>query len=294
MLMQGKEAILVYLLLGITALTVTCQNIFKQKFNNKCEGGAYLFSGMIALFAMIFFLAVNRDTYYSVSLLFPSFAFALSYAAATVFSVLAIRQGSLALTSLIISCSLLIPSFYGIIFLDEPVSVLLIVGTALLVVSLILTNYQKDDTAKKPTLKWAIYVILAFIGNGMCSTVQKAKPLYYGEAGNNLFMAVALGMVALIMLVLALVSREERPAMGTVLKRGWLLALLCGAANGLSNFLVIYLNPLVPASVMFPIISAGSVVLVFLYSVFINHEKFSARQNIGFLLGIISIVLLNL
>ena len=283
-----------YLLLGVTALTVTCQDIFKQKFNKRCKSGTFFFTGMISFFAMIFFLAVNGDWYYSAELLVPSFAFALSYVAATVFSVLAIYHGSLAKTSLIISCSLLIPSFYGMICLGEPVSATLILGTVLLVVSLIMTNYQKDDTDKKATLKWAVFVILSFIGNGMCSTVQKAKPIYYGEQGNNLFMVVALAMVTVIMLVSSLVSKGERDSIRPTISKGWLLALLCGVANGLTNYLVIYLNPRLPASVMFPVISAGSVVLVFIYSVLFNKEKFNIRQIIGFFVGIVSIVLLNI
>ena len=249
---------------------------------------------MISLFAMIFFLAVNGDWHYSSELLIPSFAFAVSYATATVFSVLAIYHGSLAKTSLIISCSLLIPSFYGMICLGEPVSATLILGTVLLVVSLIMTNYQKDDTDKKATLKWAVFVILSFVGNGMCSTVQKAKPIYYGEQGNNLFMVVALAMVTVIMLVSSLVSKGERDSIRPTISKGGLLALLCGVANGLTNYLAIYLNSRVPASVMFPVISAGSVILVFIYSVLFNKEKFNIRQSIGFLVGIVSIVLLNI
>ena len=249
---------------------------------------------MISFSAMIFVLAVNRDTYYSAELLLPSFAFAASYAAATVFSVLAIRYGSLAKTALITSCSLLVPSFYGILWLNEPVSLFLIFGMILLVASLVLTNYRKDSEEKRLSWKWVICVFLAFLGNGLCSTVQKAKPLYYGEEGNGLFMTVAFAMVTVIMLVMAFCSRQERSTLGHTFKNGWLLALLCGTANGLTNLLVLYLNARVPASVMFPIISAGSVVLVFLYSVFVNRERFSAKQYVGFILGIISIVLLNL
>jgi len=286
---------LTYFLLGICAFTVSVQNILKQKFNKRCDGGTYLFSAMVSLFAMIVFLVTGKEWFYSAKLLLPSAGFAISYAVATGAAMLAIYYGSLAKTSLIISCSLLLPSFYGILFLDESVSITLIIGIILLVVSLVMVNYEKDASDKKVSIKWIIFVTLAFIGNGMCSIVQKAKTQYFGKDGDNLFMIVALAMVVVILVVMALLSKSERPIMGKVVRCGWWLALLCGVANGLTNFFVIYLNNRnFPASVMFPVISGGSVVIVFLYSLIFNKEKFSVRQIIGFAVGVASIVLLNL
>ena len=69
---------------------MTGQNVVKQKYNNKCTKGTYLFSGMIAFWALVFFLVCNRDWNYSLKLLLPSFAFAVVYAMATVFAVLII------------------------------------------------------------------------------------------------------------------------------------------------------------------------------------------------------------
>ena len=225
-------------------------------------------------------------------------------ASATFFAVLAIRHGSLAKSCLIISFSLLVPSFYGLLFLHEKITTELILGTLLLIVSLILINYEKEEitedgenekkASKKASLQWYIFVALAFLGNGMCSTVQKAKQENYGTAGDNLFMIVALAIVAVLMFVLAFCTREERTTIRETIHHGFLWAILCGLANGLTNYLVILLNLRLPASTLFPVISSGSLVLSFLYSIFVVREKFSTRQYIGFLIGVVSIVLLNL
>ena len=92
-----------YVVLALTALTSTVQSIFKQRFNEKCKGRAYFFSAISAFCAMIFFIAVNRDPYYSAELILPSAAFAVTYAMALVFGVLAILYGPLAKTSIISS-----------------------------------------------------------------------------------------------------------------------------------------------------------------------------------------------
>ena len=283
-----------YLLLFATAGTVAVQNVLKQKFNAKCRGGVFLFSGLVSLFAMALFIAVNREWYYEAKLLIPSAGFAISYAAATVFAVLAIKYGSLALSSLIISCSLLIPAFYGMIALDEPVRITMVIGLCLLIAALILTNYRKEKSRGGNVLKWAVCVTIAAVGNGMCSVVQKAKQVYYGDAGNNTFMIVALGMVTVIMIVIALLYKDEREIAGQVLRRGTVFALACGLANGITNMLVIYLNPILSASIIFPVISGGSLVLVFIYSLLVEKERFSKAQYAGFAIGVASIVLLNL
>ena len=288
-----------YGLLALTALALACQDIFKKQFNKKNNRGTFLFAAMIGLCATLFFVGVNifvdKDWFYRPLLLLPSGGFAISYAAATLFSVLAIRNGSLAKTSLVVVCSLLPASAYGIIWGGDKITPALIIGTILLLAALILVNYEKKDSDQPITLKWVIYVTLAFLGNAMCNLAQRIKQDLLGNDGNNMFMIVALAMVTVIMFVFAIISKDERPYLGDIAKKGWLYALICGGANGLVNFLVILLNKMeLPASVMFPVISGGSMVLIFLYSVFVVREKFKLRQIIGFFLGVVSIVLLNL
>ena len=69
---------------------------------------------------------------------------------------------------------------------------------------------------------------------------------------------------------------------------------LCGAANGFVNLLVMVASAQMNKSVLFPLISAGGIVLTWLISAIIYREKLSVRQNIGMLLGVLSIVLFNL
>ncbi len=291
-----------YFILGVTALTATVQNIFKQKFNEKCRvSSAYFFSAMTAAVAMLFFIVINlfynKDWYYNAGLLLPSAAFGISYATASVFSVLAIFCGPLAKTSLLISCSLLIPSFYGIIVQGTPITPTLVIGTLLLVVTLFLVNSEKKDAPeeKKITLKWIIFALLAFIGNGMCSTVQTAKQDFYGNDGNNVFMIVALAIVVTLLTVAAFCFKNERPYVKVSAQKGWFLAFLCGAANGLTNFFVMLLNAnKFPASVLFPVVSGGGLLMIFLWSVLIKKEKFTVPQYVGYALGVVSLVLLNI
>ena len=285
-----------YFLLFLTALFIIFQKVCQDRYNARRDSGVFLFSGMISFFAMCFFMAVNRNWVWSSELIVPAVAFGLSYAAATVFVVLAIKCGSLAKTTLITSYSLMVPALAGLIVLREPLGVPMLVGMVLLVLSLWLTNYRKksaDAPKEKITLKWIVFVLLAFVGNGMCSTVQKLTPHFLGsDINQNLYMIAALGLSSVVLITASFCTGETN--LKATLKIGAPLALLDGLFNGAVNYLAIYLNQFIPASVMFPVLSAGEIILIVPYSLLVRREKFTAAQWVGFGVGVVSVVLLNL
>ncbi len=295
---------MIYLLLALTVFFSSYQSILKKEFNNRCTSGIYCFNGIVCLSAMVVFIMINRNFDFTLPLVLYALGFSVAYALSSIFSVLAIRYGSLAKTSLVIAYSLLIPTLYGIIFLKEPINTVKILGFALLIVSLFLTNYEKaekkspelsvpEKKVKNQTLLWVFCLVFAFIGNGMCSTIQKMAQGTLQTEQENLFMVVALGVNTIFMFLLSAVT-EKIPVIKTAVKKTWIFAVLCGLMNGATNFLVLFLNPRLPASVLFPVISAGGIVFTFIYAILVYHEKFKKLQLIGFLLGVGSIVLLNL
>lgn len=285
---------MVYLTIFEVAVALMLQNVLKQIFGDRLKHGTILFSTIISAFALLFFLAVNREWNLDVRIVPYAIGFGISYLFATVFAVLAIGSGSLAKTSLILSYSLLIPGFYGILFLGEAVTRFLIIGLCLLALSMFLINYKKDRTSQKVSWRWILYVLLAFWGNGLCSVVQKAEQTNLGTDGQNLFMILALAFCTLSLFVSSFFFKDERENRALVIRKGWWLAGLCGILNGLVNYLILYLNPRVPSSVLFPLVSGGSMILILLWAFFFKKERFSVRQSVGFAIGIASIVILNI
>ena len=281
------------LLLLLVVVFVSAQQVTKKGFSGRVSGGTMTFSAASCVAALVVFLITSGGKLvFSTEYLGYSALFAVSYGAAVVFGVLAIQTGPLSLTSLLTSFSLLIPTFYGIFVLHEPVSVTLYVGLALLLVALVLINLEKKGEKKQITLRWVVYVLLGFVGNGACSTVQKVQQLAQNGAYKSEFMIAALIMAILAMSVCALLM--ERGAIRESLKKGVAFYIPCGLANGIVNFLVIVLAARMDASVMFPVISGGGIVLAFLISILFYKEKLSRWQILGSVLGLVSVVLLNL
>jgi multidrug transporter EmrE-like cation transporter len=134
-------------------------------------------------------------------------------------------------------------------------------------------------------------VLFAFIGNGACSTVQKLQQIASGGRYKNEMMILALLIVITVMVLLA--GCTERKQALDHLKIGARYFILCGAANGAVNLLVMILSGRMPVSLMFPIISAGGIVATFIISTVFYKEKLSRPQLVGFILGTVSVVLLN-
>ena len=250
----------------------------------------YFFNAIISAAALLFFAVTATKLDFDISFIPYSIGFAVSYAIATVFLVLAIAYGSLSLTSLFFSYSLMIPTLYGLVFLKDDISVVFILGLALLVVSLFLVN--KNDKKAKFSFKWIICVILAFLGNGMCTVVQNMQQVAFDGAYKNEFMIVALAIVALVMSIMSLI--KERKAMKVYAKAGWHWALICGLLNGMVNLFVMILSRSMPVSVMFPLISAGGLVVTYLVSRFVYKESLTKLQFVGFILGLAAVVFLNI
>ncbi len=279
----------------LTAVIMGCalQQICKKECDKKSPNGVFSFSAATALFALLVFIPTKQGLL-SIPpvLLIYSILFSFFYTLSTVTSYLALHTGSLSLTSLITSYSLIIPSFYGIMVLGEKISLTLFFGIGLLLVSLFLINCEGKKAERQISFTWIIYVSLAFFGNGACSTVQRVQQLDYNGFYKNEFMFISLIITALSLFIFAIFS--EKNNLGTNLKKGFIWYALCGLANGLVNLFVILLALRMPASVSFPIISAGGIITSAAMSIFIYKEKLSLTQVIGLILGTLAIVVLSI
>jgi len=148
--------------------------LFQSVSRKNCKSGAFSFSFVCSLTSAMFFVFTAAFKFsFNISLLPYVIAFAMSFGMATVGIFFAIKAGSLSLTSLANSYSLIIPCIYGLLFLKEMSSVFMYVGLVFLFLSFSLINVKKGDN--KITALWVIYASMVFLGNGFCSTIQKMQ-----------------------------------------------------------------------------------------------------------------------
>ena len=273
----------------IVVVTLTLQNVFKKSYSQRRKD-IFVFNTVYGIAAALLFLVFSKGEFNFCAEIIPYvLGFSVCFITCTFTSLMAVKTGSLALSSLIISYSLTIPTLYGILFLNNPTSLLFYTGIILLLVSLFLVNYEKGE--KKITKRWLVYVAFSFVSNGLCSTIQNTQQIKFNGAYKSEFMLTVYILVAVVMGIAAMFT--EKQEVKTALNKYTVLALACGIANGLTSLFVMMLSTRMPTSVMFPIISAGSILATALISNSVYKERFSKQQLIGILLGTASIVCLS-
>ncbi len=278
-----------YLLLLVVVICISVQNIFRKQYNVKTQTpGAFFFSFVSTFFALLFFLICSKfKPRFCMAVVPYAMGFAVSYGLALAGSFLAIKSGPLSITMLITSFSLVIPAFHGVFAYDDALGFAGITGLILLLISLLLINKKGDNAGMN--IKWLICVIFAFCGNGFCSVFQKMQQYAFDGAYKNEFMIISLVFCAIFMTIAMVCAKEKLD-----FKNALALGAGCGVANGIVNMLVMVLVGSVPSIILYPSMSAGGIVIGFLVAVFVYKERLTRRQIVGYIMGTISVVLLNL
>lgn len=280
-----------YLILLVLPFISILQSISQKQYNLKSkQPNAVLFSAITSLIALLFFLITSGfQLSFTVKLVPYALVFGVCYASAWVGTVEAVRHGTITLSNMIISCSLIVPTTYGIIR-GETVTAVTVIGMALLFGAIALVNL-KFDQKNAFSMKWFVWVMIAFLGNGFCSATQNMHKFHLGDSYSHEFMIIALSAASILLFAYVfLTAKDIRTEMRVCLP----YTLLNGTANACLNLLTLILIGNIPNVVLYPTFSALSMIVSFLLGFFAYKERFTRVQYIGYAMGIASIVLLNL
>lgn len=282
---------LYYLLLLCLPVANCCQSIAQKQYNLKNEKpNVILFSAVTSLMALCFFLITSGLRLDFTPALIPyALAFGVAYSAGWVTTVLAVRYGLMSLSTLIVSCSLIFPTLYGVMT-GEAVTAMKVTGMAMLLASIVLVNL-KFDKGSRFSIKWFLCVMTAFFCNGACAISQNMAKRALGDGCSHEFMIIALSAACVLLFGFALTtSRSVREDF-----RGCIgYSAANGAANAVINFLMLVLIGNIPNTVLYPTSSALNMIAAFLLGCIVYKERFSRLQYVGYALGVASIVLLNI
>ena len=200
--------------------------------------------------------------------------------------------GSLAIYSMFMMLGgMIVPFFYGIIFLNEEISVGKAIGTVLLTIFIVLQALcqKSSDEEAKGGNKYLFFIlcIIIFFINGMTGVIAKAHSISVGAVDEASFTATYCAMTAVFSLAILLLSclksgREKARVVKSALKiKPIAIMVLLGAAAYGGNFLQLLAADKVPASVQFPLVSGGVIVLSALVSLLFFKEKISKKEWIS-------------
>ena len=243
--------IAVYVLIILASVTQSATT----KLFNKNSSHASVFNAIKSCTALILFALIAT---FGFTFHLPTVLFGVLYGVSLCISMYAgyqaLCRGPMALTSMLVSFSVIVPLIWGITLGNETLKSLQYPALILLFLAIILTNADKikpKKTTQTNYCLWLLFVGITFACNGICSILQKQHQTLYPEAYSREFMLFAMLLCSVVFLIS--VFRTISPKELNEIK-GKRYGVLSGLANGIANFLTLVLAGMENASVLFPII----------------------------------------
>lgn len=301
-----------YLCIALSACAGLAEGFFIKQYNKKHEKGGFIFTAVVSLFSMLFFLFSDIITdktglTFFAEMLPYSLIAGVIYCLGSAFAFFALKYGSYALTMLILSYSLVFTTAYGLIFLREQATLFTYAGFVLIALSLFFVRGQKsaeggtEESAEcgannvgsngKNMFLWLVFVLISLACGGFFGIIQRMQQIRFENAVTNEFMVIALSLSAVLSFCIGLYIDKKNCKQ--ILKHGIPYAGAAGVSNGATNMLNMFVYTLMPISITAPTQAGVKIIVSFLLSLVFFKEKFLKRQILGVLLGATAIIFLN-
>ena len=265
------------------------------KLYGKNGSSPAVFNALKSTSALILFLAMAL---FGFRFHLPTMLFGFSYGACLCLSMHAgynaLCLGPMALTSMLASFSIVIPLFFGVTVWNETLGGFKITALVLLVFAILMINidkFKKDAKTDGGYAIWLVFVALTFLSNGFCSVIQKQHQNLYPESYSREFMLFAVLLSSVVFTTAALIKAKPKEILAS---RGKRYGVISGIANGLLGFFTLVLSSLEDTTVLFPIISAGTILASLFCGRLIFKEKLKAHHYLALAAGILAVIFLKI
>ena len=224
-------------------------------------------------------------------------AFGLCIAISSIGSSEALLNGPMSLTSVIVSCNVVMPILFGCLIHGESLSLFHLGGIILLLITFLLSGAGSKGAKKEISGKWYLFLAMGFLGNGFGAIVISARSKLPYENIDMSFLAFSFLLAVVILSVFALFCKIREKDARLSVKPSWLLvATVLPSAISIFgvNILLFYLVTVYPTAVLYPIYNASTSVIVCVSSCLFFREPMNKQKLLTLTLGIGAVVLLNL
>lgn len=240
-------------------------------------------------FVMFLLIGLSGDIHFHIGTIICGMLYGGLLCVSTYCGYMALSLGAMSLTSMIVSFSVAVPVIFGITVLGESINRFKIAGLVCLAVSSILVNIKKKSMPVKDIKKWFLYILATFLCNGFNSVVQKLYQIKYNPGYNFEFMLYATLVCCVIFSVFGFKGLKTKL---TFKEKSY--GLVAGFTNGSVGYLTLKLASFENASILFPAITAGTILCSLCCGKLIFKEKLKFNQSIAVFFGIAAVVFLKI
>lgn len=194
-----------------------------------------------------------------------------------------VKRNGVVMSTTFMKLGLLVPMIFSVFIFGERMDAMQIIGFVLAVISIVLINFEKEET----TMQFKTGLILLLLVGGMADGMSKVFEEVGNEALTSQFLLFTFGMACLLCWGLVLYKKEK------VNKLHIMYGVLIGVPNFFAaKFLLKSLQTL-PAVITYPTFSVSTIIVVSLAGVCLFKEKLGKRQWIAIAGILFALVLLN-
>ncbi|GEM05825.1 hypothetical protein HMI01_28130 [Halolactibacillus miurensis] len=196
-----------------------------------------------------------------------------------------VRENGVGLSGTIAKLGILIPMIFSIIIWQELPTMIQWIGIVLALISILIVNLSPESLERfdlKPTL------LLLFVFGGIAEFSNKI----YQKYALNDYKDVFLFAVFFIAFIISATYAYKKQ--GDVRKSDIITGFLVGIPNLFSSYFLILALDTLKTSVVFPIYSAGSIVLITIGGFVLFNETIKRKNKVAIALTIVALILINL
>ena len=288
--MSVGDYLLVLLAVVLLAVNFVFTKFYQEHMGTGMRAGLW-YNFYLGIFTALLMWGMNgfRFEYSNYSLLMAALM-AVFVGAYTVLGFRIIAMGKVAVyTQFLMLGGMIVPYIFGIFYLGEEFSLLRLGGLVLLTVSVILSGSESGEGRQKSnTVLFLVLSMAVFFLNGGCSVTSKLhqlpqmKEMAISATAFVAYTGVLKAVISAILIPFFPKEKEESK------QGGWgiamLIILLSTAASALSYLFQLMGASGLPATVLYPMITGGTVVLTALAGLLCFREKLGKRETLGVIL----------
>lgn len=277
-----KYYLMIVLAVILLAGDFAVNKLYQKRYGTSLETGLK-FNALIGLFTSIIFFAINgfKFEFSAFSILMAGIV-ALSVMSYNILGFRVLRSGSMAFYTLFLMCGgMFVPYVWGVLFLHEKLSLMHLAGLILIIFAIALTANDKKLPGKRIL---ALCVIIFFL-NGISSVAAKMHQIektYFCITETEFVIATGIAkfIIAAIAYMVVKIGKNDKNA-DKCNKSGFawgvFLIVLSTLLSGLSYILQLNGAKNLPATVLYPLITGGTIIFSSVTGIIFFKEQISKK-----------------